>query len=75
MLAIQVNQRGCMTLPKPLRTVLGIERGGVVTAELSSKGIVLKPTVTYPIELYSDARIKEFDEEEKQLARRMGRKR
>ena len=75
MLAIQVNKRGCLTLPKPLRTALGIECGGMVTAEMSSKGITLRPAVAYPIELYSDARVKEFDEEERSLARRTGRKR
>ena len=74
MLAIQVNKRGCLTLPKRLRTALGIERGGVVTVELSSKGITLKPAVAYPIELYSDARVKAFDEEERSLTRRIGRK-
>jgi len=75
MQTIQVNERGCLTLPKPLRSALGIERGGVVSAELTGNGITLKPAVAYPVELYSDARIKKFEEEDRRLARQMGRKR
>ena len=64
---IQINQRGTLTLPKELRKKLGLEKGGVVMAEESDEGIVLKPAVAFPIEIYSDARIKEFEEEDENL--------
>ena len=60
-----------MTLPKELRKQLGIDRGGVVMASVSEEGIVLHPAVAYPIELYSDERVEEFDQAEKELARRL----
>jgi len=60
-----------MTLPKEFRKQLGIDRGGVVMASASGDGIVLHPAVAYPIELYSDERVAEFDEAEKQLARHL----
>ncbi|MFH1022493.1 MAG: AbrB/MazE/SpoVT family DNA-binding domain-containing protein [Planctomycetota bacterium] len=71
---IQVNSRGGMTLPKRVRTALGLEKGGVVMAETSEAGILLRPAVAYPIELYSDARVAEFDSAEKDLGHHLRRK-
>ena len=60
-----------MTLPKELRKRLGVAAGGVVMASASEDGIVLHPAVAYPIELYSDERIAEFDQAEEELARHL----
>jgi len=70
-MTVQVNERGGLTLPKKLRRVLGIEKGGVVMIEAAEKGLLLVPAVAYPIELYSDERIREFDKEERALRPRM----
>jgi AbrB family looped-hinge helix DNA binding protein len=64
---IQINQRGTLTLPKEFRKRLGLEHGGVVMAEESDEGIVLKPAVAFPIEIYSETRISEFEKEDKNL--------
>jgi AbrB family looped-hinge helix DNA binding protein len=58
---IQVNERGTLTLPKELRLRLGIGGGGQVVAEETSEGILLRAGATFPIEIYSDKRIAEFD--------------
>ena len=71
---IQVNQRGSLTLPKALRKLLGIEKGGVVMAEDAPEGIVLKPAVAFPVEMYGDERIAEFDRADQELARHLKRK-
>jgi bifunctional DNA-binding transcriptional regulator/antitoxin component of YhaV-PrlF toxin-antitoxin module len=71
---IQIGSRGTMTLPKPLRKALGVDRGGVVMATVEENGIVLHPAVAFPIELYSDARVAEFDEADAQLAKKLARK-
>ena len=73
--AIQINQRGNMTLPKPLRKMLGIEKGGVVMAEPSDKGILLKAAVAFPIEMYTASRVAEFDDAEAELNRYLAKKR
>jgi bifunctional DNA-binding transcriptional regulator/antitoxin component of YhaV-PrlF toxin-antitoxin module len=65
--AIQINKRGNLTLPMPLRKMLGLEKGGVVLAEPSDQGIMLKPAVSFSIEMYSDSRVAEFDEAEADL--------
>lgn len=64
---IQINQRGTLTLPIELRKRLGLERGGVVMVEESGDGVVLKPAVAFPIEIYSEDRIKEFEKEDARL--------
>jgi bifunctional DNA-binding transcriptional regulator/antitoxin component of YhaV-PrlF toxin-antitoxin module len=73
--SIQINQRGNMTLPKPLRKMLGIENGGVVMAEPSDQGILLKPAVSFPIEMYSASRVAEFDDADADLKRHLTKKR
>lgn len=64
---IQINKRGTLTLPKELRRRLGLEKGGVIIAEASEDGIILKPAVAFPIEMYTDSRIKEFENENEKL--------
>lgn len=64
---IQINERGTLTLPKELRKRLGLEKGGVIIAEISDNGIILKPAVAFPIEMYTDSRIKEFEKEDEKL--------
>ncbi len=70
---IQVSARGTMTLPKPVRKALGVDQGGVVMVDLGEDGIVLHPAVAYPIEMYTDNRIAEFDMAEHDLSERLGR--
>jgi hypothetical protein len=53
-----------MTPPKSLRKTLGVDKGGVVMASTEADGVVLHPAVAFPIEMYADARIAEFDEAE-----------
>ena len=65
---IQINKRGTLTLPMTIRKKLGLERGGAVIAEDTELGIVIKPAVTYPIEVYSDMRVKEIDDQDSVLS-------
>ena len=74
MTTIQVNQRGTLTLPKQIRKKLGLEKGGSLMALTTDDGVVLKPAVVFPIEMYSDDRIKEFDAEEAALRAHMKKK-
>ena len=72
---IQINSRGTLTLPKALRRAIGLDQGGMVVAETSGEGIVLRPSVTFPIELYTDERVAEFDAADAELGRHLKRKR
>ena len=57
---ININERGTLTLPKEMRRRLGVSRRAQVVAEETDEGILLRPGVTFPVELYSDERLAEF---------------
>lgn len=67
---INVNQRGTLTLPKELRERLGLAGAGQVVVEETAAGLLLRPGVTLPVEVYSDARVAAFQRQnEAALAR------
>ena len=66
---LTVSNRGVVTLPAKLRQALGLVADGQLIAETTSEGLLLRPAVTLPIELYSDKRVREFDEAEADLAK------
>lgn len=71
---LTVSSRGVITLPAKLRQALGIKADDQLIAETTPEGLLLRPAVTLPIELYSDKRIREFDEAEAELERVLRRK-
>lgn len=70
---ITVNSRGVVTLPAVLRQALGIKADDTLIAETTPEGLLLRPAVTLPVEIYTARRVHEFDEAEKELARAMRR--
>lgn len=71
---LTVNSRGVVTLPAKLRRALGIKARDMLVAETTPEGLLLRPAVTLPIEIYSDARVREFDRAEAELERVLRRK-
>jgi AbrB family looped-hinge helix DNA binding protein len=66
---LTVTRRGVVTLPAKLREALGIKADDQLIAETTPDGLLLRPAVTLPIEIYSDERVREFDEAEEELAK------
>jgi AbrB family looped-hinge helix DNA binding protein len=66
---LSVTSRGVVTLPAKLRKALGINADDQLIAETTPDGLLLRPAVTLPIEIYSERRIREFDEAEAELAK------
>lgn len=66
---VTVTGRGVVTLPAKLREALGIKADDLLIAETTPDGLLLRPAVTLPVEVYSDQRVAEFDREEADLAR------
>ena len=56
----RVGRRGTLVIPATLRRRFGIEEGSEVIAEETPEGILIRPAVTVPIEMYSDERKAEF---------------
>jgi len=71
---VTITSRGVITLPAKLREALGLKVEDHLIAETTPDGLLLRPAVTLPIEIYSPAREREFDEAEADLAAFFGRK-
>ena len=69
-----VTSRGVVTLPAKLRQALGIRADDQLIAETTPEGLLLRLTVTLPVEIYTDQRIREFDEAEAELDKVLRRK-
>ena len=72
---VKVTRRGVLTIPVRYRKFLGINGEGQVVIEEREDGLLLRPAITLPLELYSDEQIVEFDAEEATLARALSKKR
>ncbi len=66
---ITINQRGNLTLPAIFRKKMGIKPNDQLSVEARDGGILLRPTFSVPIEMYTDKQIKEFDKEEAKLGK------
>jgi len=66
--AVTVSRRGVITLPARLLKALGVKADDVLIAETTPDGLLLRPAVTLPVEVYTEERIREFDESEAELA-------
>lgn len=65
---VTINSRGVISLPVKLRAALGLKAEDQLIAETTPEGLLLRPAVTLPIELYSPEREAEFDAAEADLA-------
>lgn len=61
----RLGKKGQVSIPKPILDRLGIEPDTVLLVSATEDGsIVLRPAGVYPVELYSDSRVREFLEED-----------
>jgi len=63
-----------VTLPAKLRAALGLKPDDHLIAETTPEGLLLRPAVTLPVEVYSEKRIGEFDEAEADLEKVLSRR-
>ena len=64
---ITVTSRGVLTLPVRLRKELGLTGDDLLIAEMTPDGLLLRPAVALPVEIYTDDRVAEFKAEEDAL--------
>ena len=57
---IRAGKRGAVVIPAPLRRRYGIEEGSLVVAEARPEGVLIRPAVAVPIEIYTPERKAEF---------------
>lgn len=56
----RIGRRGTLVIPAALRRAFGLEEGSEVIAEETPDGILLRPAVTVPVEIYPPERKAEF---------------
>ena len=59
---VTINSRGVVTLPAKLRQAPGLKADDHLIAETTPDGLLLRPAVTLPVEMYTLQREREFDE-------------
>lgn len=72
---ITVTSRGLVTLPAKLREAMGIKPDDHLIAETTPDGLLLRPAVTLPVEVYTAEREREFDAAEAELALALAKRR
>jgi antitoxin PrlF len=70
---LTVTRRGVVTLPAKLRQALGLKAEDQLIAETTPEGLLLRPAVTLPLELYTEERIREFDAAQAELDKALRR--
>ena len=61
---VTINERGVITIPAALRQAFGIKANDELILEDSAGGILLRPAMSVPLEIYTEKRIREFGREE-----------
>ena len=64
---LTINSRGEITLPAKIRNAMGFQANDQLIAETTPQGLMLRPTVTLPLEIYTPERVQEFDAAEVEL--------
>ncbi|MCR9247729.1 MAG: AbrB/MazE/SpoVT family DNA-binding domain-containing protein [bacterium] len=62
-----INERGVVTIPAALRRAFGLEAGAELFIEQTAEGILLRPSISVPIEFYTEERIAEFASDEQAI--------
>jgi antitoxin PrlF len=66
---LTITRRGVVTLPARIRKALDLKPDDLLIAETTPEGLLLRPAVTLPVEIYTEERVREFDAAEAELAR------
>jgi AbrB family looped-hinge helix DNA binding protein len=64
---VTVTDRGVISIPVKLRKSLGLKAEDQLIAEVVADGLLLRPCVTLPVEMYTAERVAEFDAGEADL--------
>ena len=64
---LTINSSGMDSLPAKIRKAMGFQANDQLIAETTPRGLLLRPTVTLPLEIYTQQRVQEFDAAESDL--------
>jgi len=70
---VTIGRRGAMTIPARLRRVFGLRQHDELIIEATEEGLLMRPAVSMPVELYSEERIAEFAEDDEAVGRNLAK--
>jgi antitoxin PrlF len=70
---VTINSRGVLTIPARMREAFGFKANDQLIIEDTPQGLLLRPAVSIPVELYSEDRIKEFTRDDDAIAKLLDR--
>jgi len=56
----KVGKRGTVVIPAALRRRFGLDEGSLVVVEVCDEGILIRPAMAMPVEIYTSERRAEF---------------
>jgi len=62
-----INDRGVITIPAALRQSLGLKANDELILEEADGGILMRPAISVPLEVYTEQRIREFARDDKAI--------
>jgi len=69
---LTMGLRGVITIPAKLREAYGLKPNDELLIETSEQGFFLRPSLSVPLEMYTEERIAEFSSDEEKLANKLG---
>ena len=70
---VTINNRGVITIPAALRQAFGLKPHDELILEDTEQGILLRPAVSVPIEIYTEDRIAEFASDEGEIVEHLAK--
>ncbi len=64
-----INERGVITIPAAIRQAFGLEANDEVIIEQTEQGILLRPALSVPLEIYTERRIAEFASDDAKIGK------
>ena len=66
---IKLGKKGQLSLPAAMLRKMGIQGAATLLAETTDDGaVILRPAAVYPIEVYTESRMKEFEDANRHTA-------
>ncbi len=65
---VTINERGVITIPAAVRRACGLKANDELILENTEEGILLRPAISVPIEVYTEERIREFASDEEAIS-------
>ena len=70
---VTLSPRGVITIPTRMRDAFGLKPNDQLIIEDTPQGLLLRPAVSLPIELYTEQRIAEFTRDDAAIAKLLKR--